>query len=59
MVMINLIMASAFASILIYTKELLPHRIAGLFCGSSCGLGGIAAAILGILADSYGVGSVY
>ena len=61
-VLINLIMASAFASILIYAIELLPHRIGligGLFYGLNFGLGGIAAAILGSLADTYGVEAVY
>ena len=61
-VAINLIMASAFASILIYAIELLPNRIGligGLFYGLSFGLGGVAAAILGGLADSYGVEAVY
>ncbi|MBD9651349.1 FSR family fosmidomycin resistance protein-like MFS transporter [Ensifer sp. KUDG1] len=61
-VMINLIMASAFASILIYAIELLPNRIGligGLFYGLNFGLGGIAAALLGILADRYGVETVY
>jgi MFS transporter, FSR family, fosmidomycin resistance protein len=61
-VLINLIMASAFASILIYAMELLPNRIGligGLFYGLNFGLGGIAAALLGILADRYGVETVY
>ena len=61
-ILINLIMASAFASILIYAIELLPNRIGligGLFYGLNFGLGGIAAAILGGLADSYGVETVY
>ncbi len=61
-VFINLIMASAFASILIYAMELLPNRIGligGLFYGLNFGLGGIAAAILGMLADQYGVEIVY
>ncbi|PZQ47541.1 MAG: MFS transporter [Rhodovulum sulfidophilum] len=61
-VLINLIMASAFASILIYAMELLPNRIGlvgGLFYGLNFGLGGIAAALLGVLADSYGVETVY
>lgn len=61
-VLINLIMASAFASILIYAMELLPNRIGligGLFYGLNFGLGGIAAAILGGLADTYGVETVY
>jgi FSR family fosmidomycin resistance protein-like MFS transporter len=42
--------------------ELLPNRIGligGLFYGLNFGLGGIAAAILGGLADSYGVETVY
>lgn len=61
-VMINLIMASAFASILIYAIDLLPDRIGligGLFYGLNFGLGGVAAAFLGVLADSYGVEAVY
>lgn len=61
-IMINLIMASAFASILIYAMELLPNRIGligGLFYGLNFGLAGIAAAILGALADSYDVETVY
>lgn len=47
--MINLIMASAFASILIYAVELLPNRIGligGLFYSLNFGLSGIVAAIL-------------
>jgi len=61
-VMINLVMASAFASILIYAMELVPNRIGlvgGLFYGLNFGLGGIAAAILGGLADSIGIEQVY
>lgn len=61
-ILINLIMASAFASILIYAMDLLPDRIGligGLFYGLNFGLGGVAAALLGILADSYGVEAVY
>ena len=59
---INLIMASAFASILIYAMELAPNRvglIGGLFYGLNFGLGGIAAALLGSLADSLGIERVY
>lgn len=61
-VLINLIMASAFASILLYAMELLPDRvglIGGLFYGLNFGLGGVAAVILGGLADSHGVEAVY
>jgi FSR family fosmidomycin resistance protein-like MFS transporter len=61
-VMINLIMASAFASILIYAMDLLPNRIGligGLFYGLYFGFGGIAAALLGMMADSYDVETVF
>ncbi|MHA6688155.1 MFS transporter [Mesorhizobium sp. A556] len=61
-VLISLIIASAFASILIYAIELIPERIGligGLFYGLNFGLAGIAAAILGGLADSIGIESVY
>jgi FSR family fosmidomycin resistance protein-like MFS transporter len=61
-VVINLVMASAFASILIYAMELVPGRIGlvgGLFYGLNFGLGGIAAAILGGLADRVGIDRVY
>ena len=61
-VVINLIMASAFASIMIYAMELVPERIGligGLFYGLNFGLGGIAAAFLGGLIDNLGIESVY
>jgi MFS transporter, FSR family, fosmidomycin resistance protein len=61
-VVINLIMSSAFASILIYAIELSPKRagmIGGLFYGLSFGLGGIAAAILGEVADRTSIETVY
>ena len=61
-ILINLIMASAFASILIYAIDLLPNRIGligGLFYGLNFGLGGIAAGFLGVLTEKYGVETVY
>jgi FSR family fosmidomycin resistance protein-like MFS transporter len=61
-VLISLIIASAFASILIYAIELMPERIGligGLFYGLNFGLAGIAAAVLGALADSIGIENVY
>lgn len=61
-VVINLIMASAFASILIYAMELVPNRIGligGLFYGLNFGLAGIAAALLGSLADGLGIERVF
>ena len=61
-VLINLIMASAFASILIYAIDLLPNRIGligGLFYGLNFVLGGIAAGVLGALTENFGVETVY
>ena len=61
-VVINLIMSSSFAAILIYAMELLPGRVGlvgGFFYGLTFGLGGIAAALLGGLADRYGIETVY
>ncbi|MGE0751210.1 MAG: MFS transporter [Variibacter sp.] len=61
-IVINLIMSSAFAAILIYAIELLPNRIGmigGLFYGLSFGLGGVAAAILGEAADHVGIETLY
>ena len=61
-ILINLIMASAFASILIYAIDLLPNRIGligGLFYGLNFGLGGIAAGFLGLLTEKYGIETTY
>jgi FSR family fosmidomycin resistance protein-like MFS transporter len=61
-VVISLIMSSAFASILIYAIDLVPHRvglIGGLFYGLAFGLGGLAAAALGLLADQIGIIAVF
>jgi FSR family fosmidomycin resistance protein-like MFS transporter len=61
-IMINLIMASAFAAIMIFAMELLPGRIGligGLFYGLSFGLGGLAAGVLGELADRTSIETVY
>ncbi|MBD3845752.1 MFS transporter [Bosea sp. SSUT16] len=61
-VIINIIMSSAFAAILIYALELLPGRVGlvgGFFYGLSFGLGGLAAALLGEFADHLGIEMVY
>ncbi len=61
-VVISLVMASAFSSILIYAIDLVPHRVGlvgGLFYGLAFGLGGLAAAALGLLADQIGIVAVF
>jgi FSR family fosmidomycin resistance protein-like MFS transporter len=59
---IGLIVSSAFSAILVYAQELMPGRVgmvAGLFFGFAFGLGGIGAATLGWVADTYGIPAVY
>ncbi|PYF11165.1 FSR family fosmidomycin resistance protein-like MFS transporter [Rhodobacter viridis] len=61
-VCIGLILASAFSAIVVLAQELLPGRVgmvAGIFFGLSFGMGGIAAAGLGVLADHVGIRTVY
>lgn len=59
---IGVILASAFAAILVYAQDLMPGRVgtvAGLFFGFAFGMGGIAAAVLGVLADARGIDYVF
>ena len=61
-VCIGLILASAFSAIVVLAQELLPGRVgmvAGIFFGLSFGMGGIAAAGLGLMADHWGIRTVY
>ncbi|WP_156712590.1 MFS transporter [Nitratireductor arenosus] len=61
-IMIGLILSSAFPQIVVFAQELLPGRVgmvAGLFFGFAFGLGGLGAAVLGIVADVKGIGYVY
>jgi MFS transporter, FSR family, fosmidomycin resistance protein len=59
---IGTILASAFPAIVVYAQELLPGKlgmISGLFFGLAFGTAGIAAALLGQLADHTSIGFVY
>ncbi len=61
-VVIGLILASSFPAIVVFAQELVPGRvgmIAGIFFGLAFGLGGIAAAVLGVLADARGIEWVF
>ncbi|CAM3778764.1 MFS transporter [Paracoccus yeei] len=61
-VIIGLILASAFPAIVVFAQELVPGRtglIAGIFFGFAFGMGGIAAAVLGVVADAKGIEFVY
>jgi len=62
LVVIGLILSSAFSAIVVYAQELMPNRvgtIAGLFFGFSFGMGGLGAAALGNLADGTSIEFVY
>jgi FSR family fosmidomycin resistance protein-like MFS transporter len=59
---IGVILASAFSAIVVYAQELVPGRvglISGLFFGFAFGMGGLGAAVLGMVADAQGIGFVY
>ncbi|MEC4113148.1 MFS transporter [Myroides pelagicus] len=61
-VVIGLILSSAFPSILVYAQELLPRKIgmvSGLFFGFAFGMGGLGSAILGWLADRTSIEFIY
>lgn len=61
-VVIGIIMASAFPTIIVYAQELLPGGIgmvSGLMYGLSFGVAGIAAAFLGGLGDTHGIDFVF
>lgn len=61
-VVIGLILASAFPAIVVFAQELVPGRtgtIAGLFFGFAFGMGGIAAALLGVVADATSIRFVF
>jgi len=61
-ILIGLIISSAFPAILVYAQELLPKKIgmvSGLFYGFAFGMGGLASAVLGYIADLTSIEYVY
>ncbi|MEQ1581497.1 MAG: MFS transporter, partial [Steroidobacteraceae bacterium] len=61
-VLIGLILSSAFSAILVYAQELIPGKVgmvSGLFFGLAFGMGGLGAALLGVLADHTSIEFVY
>jgi len=61
-VLIGFMLSSAFSAILVYAQELMPGRVgmvSGLFFGFAFGMGGLGAAVLGLLADHIGIVGVY
>lgn len=59
---IGFMLASAFPAMVVYAQELMPGKVgtvSGLFFGLAFGLAGIGAAVLGGLADHWGIETVY
>lgn len=59
---IGVIISAAFPAIVVTAQELVPDRvgmIGGLFFGFAFGTGGIAAAVLGVVADAKGIDFIY
>jgi FSR family fosmidomycin resistance protein-like MFS transporter len=59
---IGAMLASAFSAVIVYAQELVPGKvgmISGLFFGFAFGLGGIGAAVLGQLADAWGIVAMF
>lgn len=62
MIIIGIIISSAFPAILVYAQELLPKKlgmISGLFYGFAFGMGALGSALLGTLADYTSIQYVY
>ena len=61
-VVIGMVIASAFSAMVVYAQELMPGRVgmvSGLFFGLAFGIGGIGAALMGVLADRTSIQFVY
>ena len=61
-ILIGLILSSAFSAIVVLAQELVPGRVgmvAGIFFGLAFGFGGIGAALLGVIADHKGIDYVF
>jgi MFS transporter, FSR family, fosmidomycin resistance protein len=61
-VIIGFVLSSAFSAIVVFAQELVPGRVgmvAGIFFGFAFGMAGIAAAVLGFVADNKGIDFVY
>lgn len=62
MIVIGIIISSAFPAIIVYAQELIPRKlgmISGLFYGFAFGMGALGSALLGILADYTSIEFVY
>lgn len=61
-IVIGFVLSSAFSAIVVYAQELIPGKVgmvSGLFFGFAFGMGGLGAAVLGVLADHTSIDFVY
>jgi FSR family fosmidomycin resistance protein-like MFS transporter len=61
-IIIGSVLASAFPAIIVFAQELVPNKVgavSGLFFGFAFGMGGLGAALLGVLADATSITFVY
>lgn len=62
MVVIGIIISSAFPAIIVYAQELIPKKlgmVSGLFYGFAFGMAALGSALLGVLADYTSIQFVY
>ena len=62
MIIIGIIISSAFPAIIVYAQELIPKKlgmVSGLFYGFAFGMGALGSALLGSLADHTSIQYVY
>jgi FSR family fosmidomycin resistance protein-like MFS transporter len=62
MIIIGIIISSAFPAIIVYAQELVPKKlgmVSGLFYGFAFGMGALGSALLGVLADATSIQYVY
>lgn len=58
----GMILASAFPAMVVYAQDLMPQRtgmVAGLLFGLAFGAASFGAAVLGVMADAWGIETVY
>lgn len=58
----GMVLASAFPAMVVYAQDLMPQytgMVAGLLFGLAFGIAAIGAAVLGVLADHWGIVAVY
>jgi FSR family fosmidomycin resistance protein-like MFS transporter len=61
-VVVGFLLASAFPALVVYGQAVLPGRVgmvSGIFFGFAFGVAALAAAVIGVVADRYGIAFAY